>query len=79
MILPPLLANPAAYENAPPARLWIGLVLVAVPIAVHVVPILYALWAALGGLSGHELPYAVIGRWLESHAQQAHHNSQTRA
>ena len=68
-----------AMDSHKPTAVVVGLVLVAVPIAVHVVPILYALWAALGGLSGHELPYAVIGRWLESHAQQAHHNSQTRA
>lgn len=69
MIVPPLFANHAAYENAPPAGLWIGLLLMAVPIAVHGLTVLYALWAALRCLGGHEFRYAIIGRWLESHGQ----------
>ena len=67
MLLLPLFANPEAYEEVPPAGLWIGLLLIAVPIATHVLIVLYALWGAVRCLGGHDFTYAVIGRWLDSH------------
>jgi uncharacterized Tic20 family protein len=66
MILPPVLANPTLYENNPPAGLWLGLVLMLVPIAVSTLGLLYALWGAVRCLGGHDFRYILIGRWLES-------------
>ena len=65
MLLPPIFANPQAYEKAPPAGLWVGLVLMFVPIAISGLTILYGLWGAARCLSGHDFRYAIIGRWLE--------------
>ena len=67
MLLPPLFANPAAYEKAPPAGLWVGLILIIVPLAISGLTIVYGLWGAVRCLGGHDFRYAVIGRWLESH------------
>ncbi|MGD2207011.1 MAG: DUF4870 domain-containing protein [Anaerolineae bacterium] len=66
MLLPPIFANPAAYENAPPPGLWLGLILMAIPIGLWGLTILYGLWAAARCLSGHDFKYALIGNWLES-------------
>jgi uncharacterized Tic20 family protein len=67
MILPPVFANPTMYKNNPPAGLWLGLVLMLVPIAVSTVSLLYGLWGAARCLGGHDFRYILIGRWLESH------------
>lgn len=64
MILLPVFANPNAYDSAPPAGLWMGLILLIVPIAVCTPLVLYGLWAALRCLGGHPFRYALIGRWM---------------
>jgi uncharacterized Tic20 family protein len=66
MILVPLWTSPGAYEQAPPAGMWIGLFLIVVPLAVWGVTILYGLWGAARCLGGYDFRYALIGRWLES-------------
>jgi uncharacterized Tic20 family protein len=67
MLLPPLFANPAAYDKAPPPGLWVGLILMVVPIGISGLIHLYALWGAVRCLGGHNFKYAVIGNWLERH------------
>ncbi len=66
MFIPPLMARPEAYQNAPPAGMWIGLVLMVVPLAIWGLTILYGLWGAARCLGGHDFRYAIVGRWLES-------------
>lgn len=66
MTLTPLFANPEAYETAPPAGLWAGLVLMIVPLAIWVLTILYGLWGAVRCLGGHDFRYIIIGKWLKS-------------
>ena len=65
LLLVPIFANPGAYDNAPPAGLWVGLILMLVPIAISGLTILYGLWGAARCLGGHGFRYAIIGRWLE--------------
>ncbi len=65
LLLVPIFANPGAYDNAPPAGLWVGLILMLVPIAISGLTVLYGLWGAARCLGGHDFRYAVIGRWLE--------------
>jgi uncharacterized Tic20 family protein len=66
LFLPPLLANPEAYQVTPPPGLWIGLILMIIPIGVWGLAILYGLWGAVRCLGGHDFQYAVIGNWLKS-------------
>jgi uncharacterized Tic20 family protein len=68
MILPPVIANPAAYETTPPPGLWSGLILMVVPLGIWGLTILYGLWGAARCLGGHDFRYAVLGKWLESQA-----------
>ena len=65
MFLPPLLANPGAYQTAPPPGLWIGLILMIIPFTIWGLSILYGLWGAARCLGGHDFKYAIIGNWLE--------------
>ncbi len=65
MIIPPIVANPGAYENAVPAGFWVGLSLISVPIAIWVATIAYGLWGAARCMGGHDFRYAIIGSWLE--------------
>lgn len=65
MMLPPLFANPEAYEAAPPAGMWIALVALVIPLGICGLTALYALWGATRCLGGHDFRYALIGRWLE--------------
>ena len=67
-LLPPIFANPEAYETTPPPGLWIGLSLMIVPLGIWGLTILYGLWGAARCLGGHDFKYAVIGNWLESQA-----------
>ena len=67
LLLPPLFTNPAAYDKAPPPGLWVGLILMVVPIGISGLFHLYALWGAVRCLGGHDFKYAVIGNWLERH------------
>ncbi len=69
MLLPPLFLDPAAYDKAPPAGLWVGLLLLVVPIAVTILIVLYGIWGAVRCLGGHDFKYAIIGSWLASHRQ----------
>jgi hypothetical protein len=71
MLLPAHLTNLIAYEKAPPAGLWVGLVLVVVPIAVHGLIILYGLCGAMRCLVGHDFSYVIPGNWLESRMRAA--------
>ena len=64
LLLPPLILNPNAYETTPPAGLWVGLILIAVPLAIHAGVVLYGLYGAARCLGGHRFRYALIGRWL---------------
>ena len=66
MILLPLMANPGAYDAAPPAGLWVGLFLMVVPLGFWAVSILYGLYGAIRCFGGHYFKYAVIGNWLEN-------------
>jgi hypothetical protein len=66
LLFVPLAAAPGAYEQAPPAGMWVGLFLIIVPLGIWALTILYGLWAAARSLGGHDFRYAVIGRWLES-------------
>ncbi len=66
LLLPPLMANPDAYQTTPPAGLWVGLILMIVPLGIMGLTVLYGLWGAVRCLGGHDFKYAVIGRWLES-------------
>ena len=65
-ILAPLIDNPDLYENNPPASLWVGLVLMLIPLAVWGLTILYGLYGAARCFGGHDFKYAVVGNWLES-------------
>jgi uncharacterized Tic20 family protein len=65
MIFVPLIADPVAFEAAPPAGLWAGLILMVFPIGVWGLTILYGLWGAARCLGGHDFGYAVIGPWVE--------------
>jgi uncharacterized Tic20 family protein len=66
LLLPPLILNPGAYEHTPPAGLWVGLILAAVPLLIQAAVVLYALWGAARCIGGHQFRYALIGRWLGS-------------
>lgn len=71
LLLPPLFANPDAYQSAPPAGLWVGLALLVVPFGIMGLIMLYGLWGAARCLGGHDFNYAIIGNWLESREQKA--------
>ncbi len=66
MIFIPLMAEPMAYEYAPPVGMWLGLLLMLVPIGIWGLTILYALWGAVRCQSGHDFKYVIIGDWLQS-------------
>ncbi len=65
LLLPPVLANPAAYDTSPPPGLWAGLAVMIVPLGIWGLIILYGLWGAARCLGGHDFEYAIIGKWLE--------------
>jgi uncharacterized Tic20 family protein len=67
MILVPLSANSAYYETsaAPPAGVWVGLVLMIIPIGIWGLTVLYGLYGAVRCLGGHDFRYAIIGNWLK--------------
>jgi uncharacterized Tic20 family protein len=71
LILGPLAINPEAYDQAPPAGMWVGLILLIVPIAIGGLTILYGLWGAARCWGGHDFRYAIIGNWLESQRADA--------
>jgi uncharacterized Tic20 family protein len=66
LILPPVLANPGAYDQSPPAGMWVGLILMVIPLGIWGLTILYGLWGAVRCLGGHDFKYIIIGNWLES-------------
>jgi uncharacterized Tic20 family protein len=66
LIVVPLISNPGAYTDAPPAGLWVGLLLMVVPFGIWGLTILYGLYGAVRCLGGHDFKYAIIGNWLES-------------
>jgi uncharacterized Tic20 family protein len=64
LILAPITANPAAYQAAPPAGLWVGLALLVIPLGIWGIVILYGLWGAARCFGGHDFKYVIIGNWL---------------
>jgi hypothetical protein len=66
LLLPPIFANPEAFETSPPAELWIGMILMIVPFGMWGLTILYGLWGAVRCLGGHDFKYAIIGNWLKN-------------
>jgi len=66
LIFVPLLSNPSAYETSVPPGMWIGLLLIVIPLGIWGLVILYGLWGAARSLSGHDFEYALIGRWLKA-------------
>lgn len=64
-LLGPLMISPAAYNDVPPPGMWLGLILILVPLAVWTLTIVYALYGAARTLGGHDFQYALIGRWLK--------------
>lgn len=68
-ILAPLINNPDGYEDNPPVTLWLGLVLMIIPLAVWGLTVLYGLYGAARCFGGHDFKYAIIGNWLESQEQ----------
>jgi uncharacterized Tic20 family protein len=65
MIIPPIIANPSAYDNAAPPGMWVGLTLMIFPLGLMALTTLYGVWGAVRSMSGHDFRYAVIGNWLE--------------
>jgi uncharacterized Tic20 family protein len=64
MIIPSAaMGSPAGV--GPPATFWAGLILLACPLIVLVVLVLYGLWGAIRSLAGYEFRYLIIGDWLE--------------
>jgi uncharacterized Tic20 family protein len=61
----PLLANPSAYEEAPPVLMFIALALMIVPLGLMGLWTLYGLWGALRTLQGADFEYVVVGRRLK--------------
>ena len=65
-IMPPVLINPEAYNNAPPPGIWMGLVMLVFPLGFMALTTLYGLVGAVRSLGGHDFRYAGVGNWLES-------------
>lgn len=65
LIVPPVMANPELYENTVPAGFWVGLSLMAIPLLLWGLTIVYGLVGAVRCLGGHDFRYAIIGRWLD--------------
>jgi len=66
LILVPVIGNPGAYDTAPPAGIWVGLILLVVPLGIWGLTILYALWGAVRSLNGHDFKYAIVGDWVKT-------------
>ncbi len=65
MIMPPLIVNPEAYNNAPPAGIWVGLVMLVFPMGFMALSTIYGLVGAIRSFGGHDFKYAGVGNWLE--------------
>ncbi len=66
LIILPLATDPDAYQNTVPTGFWVGLGLLAIPLAIWLAAIAYGLWGAVRCLGGHDFKYVIIGNWLES-------------
>jgi uncharacterized Tic20 family protein len=66
LFLPPLATNPNAYQVTPPAGLWVGLILMIIPLGFWGLTILYGLWGGVRCLGGHDFKYVIVGNWLGS-------------
>ena len=67
LLMPPLIANPEAYQSTPPPGMWVGLSLLSVPICIGLLTLLYGLWGAVRCLGGYDFRYLVIGNWVSEH------------
>jgi uncharacterized Tic20 family protein len=65
MWLPAMIADPAAYQDVPPAGFWVGMILMIVPFGIWFLMILYGLWGAVRTVGGHDFRYTIIGNWLK--------------
>ena len=65
LMLPAIIANPNAYNNAPPPGMWVGMTLLCIPLGIWALTILYGLWGAIRSLSGYDFRYALVGNWLD--------------
>jgi uncharacterized Tic20 family protein len=68
LIVPPLIANPEAYETQPPPGIFVGLGLMICPLLISLVTLLYGLWGAFRCFGGRPFKYVFIGNWLERNA-----------
>jgi len=66
MIMVPMINNPGAYQDVPPAGMWVGLALMIVPLGAWGLTIVYGLVGAVRCLGGHDFKYVIIGNWLKS-------------
>lgn len=64
LMLPPLLANPQAYQNAPPPTMIGGMVLMLCPLGIGLLTMLYGLFGAARCLMGSDFKYVILGPWL---------------
>jgi uncharacterized Tic20 family protein len=53
--------------GGPPPGVWAGLVLLACPLILLAVLMLYGLWGAIRSMGGYDFRYLLIGDWLERH------------
>jgi uncharacterized Tic20 family protein len=51
--------------GGPPSGVWVGLALLACPLTVSAILVLYGLWGAIQALGGKDFRYLIIGPWLE--------------
>lgn len=65
-IMPPLIANPEAYNNAPPPGMWVWMAMMVFPLGFMALSVIYGLVGAVRTLGGHDFKYAGVGNWVES-------------
>ena len=65
----PLLTNPEAYGDSPPAFFWISLLLVGVPLALMGVWMIYGVYGAVRCLQGKSFRYLWVGGLVERYLE----------
>lgn len=64
LLVPPLIANPDAYQTTPPPGMWAGLSLLSVPVCIGLITLLYGLWGGVRCLAGRDFRYLALGNWV---------------